>query len=94
MPGPILGAECYGYLSIANLLRSVSRSLKVQPNEALEHEAINRRIRRNRHHQDERGTVEKEPAKEAEDDTRHEPIQSSFTMVQLRGILRVHAGHR
>ena len=69
-------------------------AFKAQPNEALEHEAINRRIRRNRHHQDERGTVEKEPAKEAEDDTRHEPIQSSFTMVQLRGILRVHAGHR
>lgn len=72
----------------------MSSDLKVQPNEALEYEAINRRIRRNRDHQDERGTVEKESAKEAEDDTRHEPIQSSFTMVQVPGILRVHAGYR
>jgi hypothetical protein len=72
----------------------MSSSLEVQPNEALEHEAINRRIRRNRHHHDDSWTVEEESAKEAEDDTRHEPIQSSFTMVQLRGILRVHAGHR
>jgi hypothetical protein len=76
------------------LLCSTSTRLTVQPKEALEHETINRRIRRNRHHQDDSGTVEEEPGKEAEDNTRHEPIQSSFTMVQLRGILRVHAGHR
>jgi hypothetical protein len=72
----------------------MSSSLKVQPNETFEHEAINHRIRRNRHHQDNSGTVEEESGKEAEDDTRHESIQPSFTMVQLRGILRVHAGHR